>query len=376
MHLTLLHWDCRCCRFTHRAARTAAGTAAEMARRLVLGQAESGMALVRPLGHAAGACACVCMQACHEQRLQLPGAHGAARTVVGLIANILCDNDKILVRVALSRRGPGLAAVGPQHTLRCVLLRCCCAACPDAPPPRHQHHGGRRLLQQRSCGSAGSPARRREACDGYRLVSEGATPQAAAWHRRALLFVEALCCCKCSAVQSAIDSAVCLTLTTLGRLNSCLLLLLLLRLLLLQGHPPLQGNRGDICRGPQRGGAQPAQIWQVCGLCCARRRHKAAAAAAGASCRGVGLGGCLAADRVRAHMGEGREAGGPGQPKPAASCCLLSCVLFLLQLLLPGHWCSHGHRCGARAGAHHKCGLESPDRGGQAGAARAGAWGC
>lgn len=44
-----------CCRFTHRAARTAAGTAAEMARRLVLGQADNGMALIRPLGHAAGA---------------------------------------------------------------------------------------------------------------------------------------------------------------------------------------------------------------------------------------------------------------------------------------------------------------------------------
>jgi hypothetical protein len=43
-----------CCRYTHRAARTAAGTAAEMARQLVQGTADNGIALVRPLGHSAG----------------------------------------------------------------------------------------------------------------------------------------------------------------------------------------------------------------------------------------------------------------------------------------------------------------------------------
>lgn len=41
-------------RFTNCAARMAAGTAAELARQLVLGGADNGMALIRPLGHTAG----------------------------------------------------------------------------------------------------------------------------------------------------------------------------------------------------------------------------------------------------------------------------------------------------------------------------------
>jgi histone deacetylase 6 len=41
-------------RYTYRAARTAAGTAAELARQLVTGQASNGMALIRPAGHVAG----------------------------------------------------------------------------------------------------------------------------------------------------------------------------------------------------------------------------------------------------------------------------------------------------------------------------------
>jgi hypothetical protein len=43
-------------RYTYRAARTAAGTAAELARQLVTGQASNGMALIRP----AGRCLCCC----------------------------------------------------------------------------------------------------------------------------------------------------------------------------------------------------------------------------------------------------------------------------------------------------------------------------
>lgn len=42
-------------RYTNNAARTAAGTSAELARQLVLGRAGNGMALVRPMGHLAGA---------------------------------------------------------------------------------------------------------------------------------------------------------------------------------------------------------------------------------------------------------------------------------------------------------------------------------
>lgn len=41
-------------RYTYRAARLAAGTAAEMARQIVTGAVSNGMALVRPMGHNAG----------------------------------------------------------------------------------------------------------------------------------------------------------------------------------------------------------------------------------------------------------------------------------------------------------------------------------